>query len=137
MNFDELEKIMIEAGVNICPICGTPFSKYHNRQKTCGTDECRRLMSNRRSREWRRKKIEEDPEAYRKYHTEAERKRRDKKKWQEDRAEQLQKIQERWAKQSNLDKIVAEHGMEYGRMQAEKILASVPKIDVNIERRDK
>lgn len=43
MNFDELEKIIAEeAGVDICPICGTPYKKYHSRQKTCAAEECRK-----------------------------------------------------------------------------------------------
>ena len=37
MNFDQLNDIIArEAGINICPICGVPFEKYHSRQKSCG-----------------------------------------------------------------------------------------------------
>jgi hypothetical protein len=132
MNFDELEKIMTEAGVNICPICGTPFEKYHKRQKTCGASECRKVWDNMRCKAWHKAKKEADPDAYRKRHNEAERKRREKKRKIQDRDEQLEKIQQRWEKESDFDKLVSEHGMDYGKKQAEKILASVPKIDVNL-----
>ena len=132
MNFDEIEKIMTEAGINICPICGTPYSKYHSRQKTCGEKECRRKWDNMRVKAWKEKQLAEDPERYRERDNEAERRYRRKKRALEERDRQLEEIQDHWQKTDDFDKYISESGMDYGKRQAEKLLASVSKINVNM-----
>lgn len=137
MNFEEIEKIMADAGVSVCPICGTPYSKYHKRQRTCGNDECRREWKNKYLKEWRRKRIEANADEFRAYRADAMRKYREKMRALEERDEQLEEIEEKWEKVDDFDKYVSEHGMEYGDRQAQKVLAGVSRIDVNIERREK
>jgi DNA repair exonuclease SbcCD ATPase subunit len=132
MNLSELEKIVSDAGINICPICGTPFDKYHKRQKTCGTEECKKEWAKQRSRKWYEKFKERDVDEYRKYHREAQKKHRDKKRRLMERDEQLEDIQKRWEKVKAFDDYVSDNGINYGKLQMEKTLASVPKIDTTI-----
>ncbi len=132
MNFDELNAIVAEqAGVDICPICGTPFSKYHSRQRTCGTEECKRLWKNKYLRERRDRLIAEDKEAFKMAHAEAQRKSRHKKKEVERIARNYARIQEHWDRVTEFNKVVADHGFDYGKHQMAKTLAQVPKIDVS------
>ena len=135
MNISELERIMEEAGVNICPICGTPFSKKHSRQKTCATEECKRLYHNKYLRERRARLIAEDREAFNKYHAMAQWKSRQKKKMQEQTERNYAKVQEHWERVAESDKAVS--GTDYGKRQAEKTLASVSKIDVEAFMKDR
>ena len=132
MNFDEVGKIMSEAGINICPVCGTPFHRYHRRQRTCGSLECQREWKKEYLKDWRHKHIEDDPDGFREYRRKAMRKYRGKIHYAEKLEEELAKAQEKWVKAEEFDKYVAEHGHEYGKKSAEKVLASVPKIDVNL-----
>jgi len=138
MNFDELNKIVAaEAGLHICPICGTPFTPYHSRQKTCGADNCKRLYHNKYCDSRRRKSLEEAPEAFREYRRNAERKYRKKKKGREAMARNYDKLEEYWEKQGKLKEQILDGGLNYGKRQAEKTLALVPKIDVSgFERRE-
>jgi len=134
MNFDALDEIIAKnAMVHICPICGTPFREYHRRQKTCGTEECKRLWRNRYYEERRRKKLSEDPESLRAYRREAEKKTREKKKETEMMRRNYKKMQSYWERQldTELKMEEAEDGHEYGKKQVEKTLAQVPKIDVS------
>ena len=132
MNFDELSAILIDSGVNVCPICGTPYDKRYKQQKTCGTDECKRLYKNKYLRERRERLIAEDREAYNKKHADANRKYREKKRDAELVDKSYQKLQEHWERVANFDKDVAEDGFNYGKRQMEKTLAMIPKIDVNL-----
>ena len=137
MNFDELNKIVAEeAGVHICPICQTPFEPINKRQKTCGVKECQRLYKNQYLRERRRRLMEEDIDAWRKYQADAQRKSRRKKKALEVIDTNLQKLQNYWDAQQ--EKHIETDGLEYGKKQAERTLAKVPKIDVSgFKRSDK
>lgn len=133
MNFDELNKIVAEsAGVSICEICGTPFTPYHSRQKTCGTEECKK----QNKKEYMRTRFEladkETEERLRRSHAEANKKWREKKRRAKEREEQLDELHERWKKQADFDEYIRKHGHEYGKLQMQKTLALVPKIDVNI-----
>ena len=127
MNFDELDAI-IEANTDasVCPICGTPYRKYHRRQRTCGTDECKNKWRSIYYKARKMRMREEDIDAFRKQHAEAQRRCRQKKKRTASLDESYQALEEYWGKKHN-DNIV---GLDYGKRQAEKTLASVPKIDV-------
>lgn len=131
MNFDELNKIVAkEAGIDICPVCGTPFERRHKAQKTCGTDECKRLYKNNYLRERRKRLMEEDIEAYRKHRREAQRKSRRKQRELELAEKNLEKAQEYWDKRA--ERHIETDGIEYGKKQMERTLAMIPKIDVSV-----
>lgn len=133
--FEELERLISEkTGALICPICGTPFVPYNTRQKTCGTEECKREWKNKYLREYRRRLQEEDYEAYREYCNEAQRKTRWKKRGLDEIDENLAEIEERYARMEERDKTVFADGLNYGKRQMERTLAQVPKIDVNLDR---
>ena len=132
MNFDELDKLVSEAaGVEICPICRTPFKKYHSRQKTCGTDLCKKEWKLKGTKEWREKRIAENVESYRKYRNEVEKRYRDKKRGIRARDAQLEEEQNYWERLRKKDLALSD-GTEYGARQIEKTLASVPKINTEI-----
>ena len=132
MNFDELNAIVAkEAGINICPICGVPYEKYHSRQKTCGTDECKRLWRNRYFDERRRRLLAENPEEFRRYRREAEKKTRRKKREQELMRRNYKKMQSYWERQIDVKEHKIDGGLDYGKKQVEKTLAQVPKIDTS------
>lgn len=129
MNISELEKIIEEqTGNKICPICGTPFKPYHSRQKTCGTEECKKLHHNMYLKERRERLIAEDREAFNRAHALAQWKSRQKKKAKEQSERNYDKIQQHWERFVDSEKSVS--GIDYGKRQAEKTLASIPKIDV-------
>lgn len=131
MNFDELNAIVAkEAGVNICPICGIPYEKYHANQKTCGTDECKRLWHNRYMSERRKKMYAEDADAFREYRREAQRKSRRKKRNAKVAEMNYEKLASHWVNKH--ERVLETGGHEYGKRQVEKTLAQVPKIDVNL-----
>lgn len=130
MNFNLLNEIIEkEAGVSICPICGIPYDKYHKNQKTCGTDECKRLWHNRYLEERRQKMLAENPEEFRAYRREAQRKIRQKKRKTKVADGNYQKLENYWLDKAN--RRIETDGLEYGKKQAERTLASVPKIDVS------
>lgn len=130
MNFDELNEIVAkEAGIDICPVCGTPFERRHKAQKTCGTDECKRLYKNNYLRERRKRLMEEDIEAYRKKRRETQRKSRRKQRELELAEKNLEKAQEYWDKRA--ERHIETDGIEYGKKQMERTLAMIPKIDVS------
>ncbi len=131
MRFEELGDIIREQGIDICPICGTPYSRYHRRQRTCGTEECKRLWKNKYLRERRERLIAEDKEAYNLAHAEAQRKSRHRKKAKERADRNYAKLQEHWERIAKFDDAVENHGIYYGKRQMEKTLALVPKIDVS------
>lgn len=131
MNFDELNEIVArEAGVNICPICGIPYEKYHSQQKTCGTDECKRLWHNKYMRANRKQKYKENADAFREYRREAQRKSRRKKRKTELVDKSYQQLENYWLDKAN--RHIETDGLEYGKKQMARTLAQVPKIDVNI-----
>lgn len=127
MNFDELNQIVAkEAGVSICPICGTPFTPYHSRQKTCASEECRKAYRAEYLKERKERLMEEDIDLWRAKHAAAQRKCRHKKKRAKGLEVSYQELEDHWNGRAN-DNI---YGLDYGKRQAEKTLASVPKIDV-------
>lgn len=142
MNFDELNAIVAkEAGVDICPMCGTPFRRRDGRQKTCGTDECKRLWKNKYLRERRLRLIAEDKELFNLCHAEAQRRSRHKK-----RAEQIARENARTAREDAKRDTISVKEVEhleslfamrtpadkYAEQQIAKTLAQVPKIDTSI-----
>ena len=130
MNFDELEKIIAkEAGVDVCPICGTPFKKYHSRQKTCATEECRKIYRAQYMKDRTARMRAEDLDGWRKKHADAQKKCRRKKKGLITADRNYQKMQEYWEAQSQ--RHIETDGLEYGKRQMERTLAQVPKIDVS------
>lgn len=131
MNIKELEAALAEKGLTICPICGTPFKPYHSNQKSCASPECKQALKRERAREWREKKKAEDIIAWRAYRAEATRKTRHKKRSVERAEERLEKLEEYTKRIEEQDKRL-EDGINYGKRQAEKTLAQVPKIDVNL-----
>lgn len=131
MNFKVLDEIVAKHtnnDVHFCAICGTPFRPYHSRQKTCGTEECKRQWSNIRYSKRRKRLLEKDPEAFRAYRREAERKSRQKKRDAEVAGRNYKKLEEYWIDKN--DRVIETDGLEYGKKQVEKTLAQVPKIDV-------
>ena len=130
MNFDELNEIVAkEAGVNICPVCGTPFEKYRAAQKTCGADECKRTYKNNYLRERRKKLRAENPELYREKKRETQRRSRWKKRRAELAERNLDKMQKYWEGQA--ERHIETDGIDYGKKQMERTLAMIPKIDVS------
>lgn len=133
MDVDKLISILSETNGNkFCPYCGTPFKPHHSRQKTCGAPECKQLCHNEYMRERRQRQREEDLEGWRAKHREEIKKWRAKKRKRIDRDKQLKELSESWQKQDEFDKFVSEHGMDYGKIQAQKTLSQVPKIDVSM-----
>ena len=132
MNFNTLNEIIEkETGVGICPICGVPFEKYHSRQKTCGSDECKRRWHNNYYNERRRRLLAEHPDEFRAYRREAERKTRKKKREKEMMRRNYKKLQSYWERQIDVKERKLDGGIDYGKKQMEKTLAEVPKIDVS------
>ena len=130
MNFDELSEIVAkEAGVNVCPICGTPFMPRHKDQKTCATTECKRLYKNNYLKERRKRLREENLEEYRKIRAEAQRKSRRKKRQAEIADKNYEKMQNYWEEQA--ERHIETDGIDYGKKQMERTLAMIPKIDVS------
>lgn len=136
MNLSELEKILNADGVSVCEICGTPYTPRSSRQRTCGAPECKRQSHNNYLRERSKRLKEKDPVAFNKYQAEANRKWRGKKRNFADREKELLDLKEHWESQSDFDRKISEYGDRYGEVSAQKVLATVPKIDVNLERRN-
>lgn len=133
MDLNEITKILAEeSGIHICPVCGTPFTPYHGRQKTCGTEECKRKWHNKYVQDRVKRLKAENLDAWRRYHAKANRKYRHKQKQIQERETELKQLQERWDKQAEFDRKISEYGHEYGKRSAEKLLATIPKIDVNL-----
>ena len=123
MNFDELNAIVAkEAGVDICPMCGTPFSGRDARQKTCGTGECKRLWKNQYLRERRLRLIAEDKELFNFRHAEAQRKSRHKK-----RAEQIERENRESIRQEKMsvEDAILEMKRERGKQFDPKVVRAV------------
>lgn len=132
MNFDALDEIIRKnTDLNICPICGTPFRQYHRRQKTCGTEECKRQWHNSYLRKRRVRLMTEDRDAFNKEHAEAQRKYRLKKRGIKEMSEALDRMQAHWDAVLEKETRLADGGFDYGKRQMEKTLANVPKIDVS------
>ena len=132
MNLSELEKILGDAGIHSCVICGIPFHPRTKRQVTCGATHCKKEYHRRYAAEYNRKKRRENPEVVRRYNAAKMREYRRKQREANERENQLRDLADRWEKQERFDKKVAEYGIDYGKRSAEKILATVPKIDVNL-----
>ena len=130
MNFDKIGAIIeSETNISICPICGTPYYRQHRRQKTCGTDDCKKEWKSLYQKARTKRLREEDIDAFRKYHADAQRKSRHKKKRASDINGSYKAIEDYWNKERNENV----YGLDYGKRSAEKILATVPKIDVNLK----
>lgn len=138
MNFEELGKIISdEAGVDICPMCATPFRRRDARQKTCGTNECKRLWKNKYLRERRQRLIAEDKELFNFRHAEAQRKSRHKKRAERIARENRETAEPDTISIKNIERlesffVMQEPADEYAERQKAKTLALVPKIDVNL-----
>lgn len=132
MDLTTVLKALSDEGIHVCPICGTPFEPYHSRQKTCGAPDCRRLHHNQYVKDRVDRLKREQPEEWRAYHAKANRKYRHKQYEKRKREAELKDLQDRWEKQEEFDRRIAEYGHEYGKRSAEKLLATVPKIDVTM-----
>lgn len=75
---------------------------------------------------------EQDIDAWRKYHRDAQRKSRAKKRKRIERDNQLKELGDKWKEQSDFDKLIAEDGLRYGEIQKQKTLAKVPKINTEL-----
>lgn len=131
MNFEDLAKIVEEAGVNVCPICGTPYEKYHSRQRTCGTPECKKAWKYAYLKNRTERLIEEDPKGYRAYRAAIQRKSRERKREKKIAENNLKKMEAYWQSRAAKEDRLGEDGIYYGKRQMEKTLALVPKIDVS------
>lgn len=138
MNFNILNEIIEkEAGVSVCPICDTPFYRRDARQKTCGTDECKRLWKNQYLRERRLRLIAENKELFNFKHAEAQRKSRHKKRAEQIERENRESIRQEKMSAEDIERLEALLVMktpadEYAERQRAKTLASIPKIDTKI-----
>lgn len=132
MDIAVIGNLLSESGIHVCPICGTPFDPYHSRQKTCGTEECKRIFHNRYVQDRARRLKAEDPKAFNIYHANAQRKYRAKQRKLNLRDSELVEVNERWEREAEFQRKISEYGHEYGKRSAEKILATIPKIDVNL-----
>ena len=131
MDINKIETTLREeSGIGVCPICGVPFKPYHSRQKTCGNSECKRIYHIESVKARTEKLRSESPDEYNRYRRECSRRARAKKKSLRIRESQLKDMAERWGKQSEFDNKISEYGLEYGKRSAEKVLSTVPKIDV-------
>lgn len=135
MNLEEIEKLMSDAGIHLCDICGVPFEPKTQRQRTCGSPQCKEEYHRRYVAEYNRRRRRENPEVVRRYNAAKMREYRAKKKAAEIREKQLKDLADRWERQAEFDRKVAEYGHRYGEVSAQKVLATVPKIDVNLEGR--
>lgn len=118
--------------VKVCPYCGMPFKPYHSRQKTCGEVQCKKEHRAIYFRERNARLRAFDPDGFKRYHRNAQRKYRAKQREIAKREEQLADMHEHWQRQEAFDKKIAEYGLTYGDIQKQKTLANVPKIDVNL-----
>lgn len=131
MGLNEIQKALeAEAGISVCPICGTPYKAYNSRQKTCGAPSCQKIQHSKDTLKNNEIKKAKDPEGYRANKREIMRRYRQKKKALQTRERQLKELSDNWEKRLDFDKKVSDYGIEYGKRSAEKVLANVPKIDV-------
>lgn len=138
MNIDDIEKALLhEANLKICEICGLPYKPYHSRQKTCGSADCKRKHHINYVREHTNTIMAENRELYLQKRREYSRRARAKKKKTKARERQLKELSERWQKQSEFDQKVEKYGLDYGKRSAEKVLETVPKIDVSGFKKEK
>lgn len=130
MGIQELEELMREQGISVCPICHMPFEPYHSRQKTCGKESCKREYKNAYLRERRKELKESDPDGFRRYHADAQRKYRKKKRANEavmkNLEEYVDNVMDVYERQKNIS------GLDYGQRSAEKLLKSIPKINTDL-----
>lgn len=129
MSIDKLlAEIEEKTDLKTCAVCGMPFKPYHGRQKTCGDPECKRIYKNEYTKRYVKEFRERDLEGARKYHREAQRKYRRKVAEGEKMLDRLKELSNEW------DRAVKPYddSLHYGERQAEKLLAQVPKIDVNM-----
>lgn len=133
MDLENLTEILSkESGNKFCPYCGTPYKPRHQRQRTCGSAECKRLHHNKYMREYSQRLKEKDIELWRKRHRDAQRRSRAKKRGLIYRDNQLKRESKEWKRQEEFDKKIQEYGLNYGEVQAKKLLEKIPKIDVTL-----
>lgn len=133
MNLEQLKnRIAEQDGLRICPICGLPFKPYRQNQKTCAEAACQKQYHKRYVAEYNRRRREENPEVVREYNKVKMRKYRQKQRDLENRRRQLEQMSDQWQRQQDFDDKVKEYGDKYGDVQTQKILASVPKIDLSM-----
>lgn len=133
MKLEELKKRIAEQdGLCVCPVCGLPFKPYRKNQKTCAEPACQKQYHREYVKEYNRQKRVECPEIVREYNKLQMRKYRQKQREIKERDRQLQQMGEHWQRQEDFDKKVTEYGDRYGEIQKQKILESVPKIDLSM-----
>lgn len=133
MNLEELkDKIAEQDGLRICPVCGLPFKPYRKSQRTCGERVCQKEYHRQYVKEYNRRRRIENPIAVRENNKLAMRKYRRRQRELEERDRQLEQMGEHWQKHEEFDNKVKEYGDRYGEVQAQKTLASLPKIDVSM-----
>lgn len=138
MNYDELNEIVAkEAGVSICPICGIPFTKYHSRQVTCASSECKKAHRAIYLKKRTERLQEEDIDLFRQKRNEAQKRYRRKQKKLKTADDNLKKAQDYWARREQSLQTESPDGRGYAEEQIRKTLSQVPKIDVKLERRNK
>lgn len=131
MDFNELSEIIAkETGQCVCAICGMPYRPHRANQKTCGNEGCKSEWHKRYQREYVKALREKDPEEFRRRNREAQKKLRDKMRRIDTADRRYDVIEERYKRIEEANKNIT--GIDYGKRQAEKTLAAIPKIDVNI-----
>lgn len=129
MSLDKLKELIeTSTDLKICCICGMPFKPRHSRQKTCGSPECKTAHHNNYSKAYQKKMRQTDPEVAKAYHREVQQRYRKKKRDAKAMMKKITEIRDDWEKATKPD----EDGLNYGKRQAEKLLQSVPKIDVSM-----
>lgn len=133
MNLGEIEKIMSShEGIHICPICSTPYKPRHSRQKTCGSESCKKAYHADYVKRKNEERMANNPEAVREYNKNVMRRYRKKQRAIDKRVATLDELEDRWKERAERDKRIAEYGDRYGEVSAQKVLETVPKIDVNL-----
>lgn len=131
MNFDELSKLVAdEIGQSVCVICGMPYKPRRPNQKTCGNEGCKREWHRQYQRDYIERLREESPEELKRYRRESQRKHREKMKRIDHADTNYRVIEDRYRRIEEANKNIT--GIDYGKRQAERTLAMIPKIDVNI-----
>ena len=133
MNLEELKDKMAEQdGLRVCPICGLPYKPYRQRQRTCGDPVCRKKHHQQYVKEYNRQFRQKYPEVARERTKTSMRKYRRKQRELEQLDKQLEQMGEHWQRKEEFSQQMKEHDGRYGDIQKQKILASVPKIDVSM-----
>ena len=115
------------SGIKYCEACNTPFMPRIKTQRFCGSAECKKVRDRKYSKAYREEKMTHDK------HNEYARQARLRYKSKRQFLNHLDEWEERINKQKEFDRIIEEHGLNYGAWQKQKTLELVPKIDVSLE----